>query len=54
MSLNVCSYLIRIVMCWYAFHRLKHSFAFGRAIASDHRLIGGTIVITTPRSGSQI
>ena len=51
--LNVCSYLFRIVMCWYAFHRLKHSFAFGRAIASDHRLIGGTIVITTVTSGSR-
>ena len=43
----------RIVMCWYAFHRLRHSFAFGRAIASDHRLIGGTIVITTVTSGSR-
>ena len=52
-SLNVCSYLFRIVMCWYAFHRLRHSFAFGRAIASDHRLIGGTIVITTVTSGSR-
>jgi hypothetical protein len=51
--LNVGAYLVRILMCWYAFHKLRRSFAFGRAIASDHRLVGGKIRITTVRRGSK-
>lgn len=51
--LNVGAYLVRIMMCWYAFHKLRRSFAFGRAIASDHRLVGGKIRITTVAPGSR-
>lgn len=52
-QLNVAAYGLRILLCWYAFHRLKHSFAYGRAIAGDHRLVGGHILITTVKSGSK-
>ena len=52
-ALNVGAYLVRIMMCWYAFHKLRRSFAFGRAIASDHRLVGARIRITTVGIGSR-
>lgn len=51
-QLNVASYGLRIILCWYAFQRLKYSFAYGRSIAGDHRLVGGHILITTVKSGS--
>ena len=52
-KLNVASYGMRIIMCWYAFHKLKNSFAFGRAIAGDTTLVGGTVMITVVRPGSK-
>ena len=50
-SLNTASYMFRILMCWYAFRRLKKSFAFGRAIAGDEALVGGRIEITLVKRG---
>lgn len=51
--LNGVSYLVRILMCWFAFAKLKKSFAFGKAIAGDHRLIGGKILIVFVKPGSR-
>jgi hypothetical protein len=51
--LNAVSYLFRIFMCWYAFERLRKSFAFGRAIAGDEHLIGGKILIVCVKPGER-
>lgn len=50
-SLNGAAYMFRILMCWYAFRRLRKSFAFGRAIAGDEALVGGRIEITMVKAG---
>ena len=51
--LNGGAYLVRILMCWYAFAKLKKSFAFGKAIAGDHRLIGGKILVVFVKPGAR-